>query len=126
MAADAGVVLGDALTLALAAFAHAGPMRRALQALKYAGAARLAPVLARAAEPELRTLLRVTETAVLVPVPVHRDRQRERGYNQAELLARALGRATGLEVRELLERVRPTCTTPSRPLDRVARHRRAP
>lgn len=28
---------------------------------------------------------------VIVPVPLHSSRQRERGYNQAELLARALG-----------------------------------
>ena len=27
---------------------------------------------------------------VVVPVPLHRDRRRERGYNQAELIARPL------------------------------------
>jgi ComF family protein len=35
---------------------------------------------------------------VLVPVPLHPTRQRERGYNQAELLARALGNQIGLPV----------------------------
>ena len=29
---------------------------------------------------------------MIVPVPLHRSRLRERGYNQAELLARAVGR----------------------------------
>lgn len=33
--------------------------------------------------------------AVLVPVPLHSRRARERGYNQSELLARALARAAG-------------------------------
>jgi ComF family protein len=35
---------------------------------------------------------------VLVPVPLHRRRQKERGYNQAELLARELGNALGIRV----------------------------
>jgi ComF family protein len=114
VAPDAGVVLGDALVLALAAFAYAGPMRRALAALKYSGASRLAPMLARAATPSLRTLLAISGPAMLVPVPVHAERRRERGYNQAELIARALGPAV-----PLLERVRPT--TKQHRLDRAAR-----
>lgn len=37
-------------------------------------------------------------TAVLVPVPLHRRRQRERGFNQAALLCSLLGEATGVPV----------------------------
>ena len=33
---------------------------------------------------------------VVVPVPLHPDRQRERGYNQAELIARPLARRLGI------------------------------
>jgi ComF family protein len=36
--------------------------------------------------------------AVLVPVPLHRRRERERGFNQSLLLARALANAWGLSV----------------------------
>ena len=119
VAPDAAVVVGDALVLAMAAFAHAGPMRRALAALKYSGASRLAPILARAAAPALAPLLAVRGSATLVPVPVHRERLRSRGYNQAELIARALARTSRQPYETLLERVRPT--TRQHRLDRVAR-----
>jgi ComF family protein len=45
---------------------------------------------------------------------VHAERRRERGYNQAELIARALGPSHAI-----LERVRPT--TKQHRLDRAAR-----
>ena len=35
---------------------------------------------------------------VLVPVPVHRKRERERGFNQSSLLSHELGRLNGLPV----------------------------
>jgi len=39
---------------------------------------------------------------IVVPVPLHRARERERGYNQAELLARPLARNLRLPCRSLL------------------------
>ncbi len=119
MAPDAGVVIGDSLALAHAAFAHAGRMRRALAALKYNGASRLAPVLARASLPALGTLVAVSGAAALVPVPIHADRRRVRGYNQAELIARELAKGSRLATAPLLRRVRPT--TKQHRLDRAAR-----
>ena len=118
---DAGVVVGESLCLALAAFAHEGPIRRAIAALKYTGAARLAPILASACAPYLGQLLAISGPATLVPVPVHRERRRARGYNQAELIARELGRAMGLPVVDALDRTRPT--TKQHHLDRLARLR---
>ncbi|MFO8184037.1 MAG: hypothetical protein R6U39_07670 [Candidatus Aegiribacteria sp.] len=41
---------------------------------------------------------------VIVPVPVSRKRRRERGYNQAALIAGRLASATGTAMRELLAR----------------------
>jgi ComF family protein len=111
-APDAGVVLGDALWLAVAAFAYDGPMRRALAALKYMGSSRLAPVLASAALPALRSLLAAAGAPLpltLVPVPVHAERRRARGYNQAELLSASLAASLRLShAPTLLERTRPT------------------
>jgi len=121
LAPDAGVAMGESLVLALAAFAHEGPIRRALAALKYTGAARLAPILARASAAHLAELLAISGAASLVPVPVHRERRRARGYNQAELIARELGRQTRLPAVDALDRVRPT--TKQHRLDRLARLR---
>ncbi len=107
-AADPGIVVGEAMELAMAAFLHEGTTRRVLQRLKYGGAGRLAVPLARAAAPTLLALLAQSGPAPLVPVPVHAARRRQRGYNQAELLAIEMGRRTGLPVLDLLQRHRPT------------------
>ncbi len=90
-----------------APFLMTGAIREAIYALKYRGL--------RAAAPELGGLLarhlagRSMPGEVLVPVPLHPRRLRQRGYNQAALLAREVSRATGLPVREdLLARRRNT------------------
>jgi len=119
VAADAGVVIGEALTLAVAAFAYEGAVRRALQRLKYGGARRLAQPLARAAVPALRGLLVASGPAPLVPIPIHPERRRLRGYNQAALIAAALCAEVDLPSREVLSR--PRGTTRQHRLDRVAR-----
>jgi ComF family protein len=121
LAADPGVVVGDALEVALAAFAYGGPLRRALAGLKYGSAARVAAPLADQATDALRPLLAVAPDATLVPVPVHGDRLRERGYNQAALIARHLSHAAGRPVADVLQRSR--ATTKQHRLDRAARLR---
>ena len=40
----------------------------------------------------------IAERTALIPVPLARDRQRERGYNQSELLARGIGHAWRIPV----------------------------
>lgn len=119
VAADAGVVIGTHLALGVGAFAYEGPLRRALAQLKYEGAGRVASTLARACLPSFRTLVGVAGPAVLAPVPVHVERLRSRGYNQAGLIANELGRATGLPVRNLLVRARSTAR--QHRLDRTGR-----
>lgn len=119
IAADPGIVVGDQLTLAIAAFAYDGSLRRALQRLKYAGTARVAAALATAALPTLQALLAITGPVPLVPVPLYRERERERGYNQAALLADRLGASASLPVAALL--VRQRATSKQHRLDRAAR-----
>jgi ComF family protein len=121
LAADPGVVIGQAFLLAMAAFSHGGQLRKALERLKYAGARRVATPIAGAAAPALRQLLIISGPAVLVPVPIHPSRLRHRGYNQAELIAEALGAATSVPVLDLMVRARET--TKQHRLDRADRLR---
>jgi ComF family protein len=123
--ADPAIVVGESLTLAVAAFRHEAAVRRALARLKYGGAASIAGPLARAARPALEGLLAVTGPAVLVPVPVHRERLSRRGYNQAALLATGLAPGGAgsppLPVVDCLERRRATIRMHG--LDRAGRLR---
>lgn len=48
--------------------------------------------------------------SVFVPVPLHKKKLRKRGYNQAELLAKGLGKRFGLPVVDCLQRVKETKT----------------
>jgi len=83
-------------------------LRRLLHQFKYHGWRRLAPAFAH---PMLPLLAGMPAEAVLVPVPLGRRRQRQRGYNQAAELASALGRQAGVPVwPALLSRHRETGT----------------
>lgn len=94
-----------------------GIARRALHSLKYAGERRLAAPLGSAIA---RRWARVGVAGdMLVPVPASPDRVRERGYDQAGLLAREAGRRLGIPAVAALERTR--ATTAQFDLDRAAR-----
>jgi ComF family protein len=97
----------------------AGVVRHALHALKYAGERRLAEPLGAAVA--ARWTCSGGDGDLLVPVPVHASRRRERGYDQAELIAAAAGRALRLPMLPAVERTR--ATTAQYRLDR--RHRAA-
>jgi ComF family protein len=83
-----------------------GSLQRAIHTFKYRGRPQLASPLGG----ELaKAIGRATVSPeALAYVPLHPQRQRERGFNQAERLARAGGRELGLPVVDGLRRVRPT------------------
>lgn len=82
--------------------AFTGPTRAALHALKYDGERRLATPLGDALAARWRRA--GIGGDVLVPVPVHASRRRERGFDQAELLADVAARGLRLPVDVALER----------------------
>lgn len=109
---------GRPFDLARAAFLYREPLRGALHRLKFGGRISLGTGLAdllveAVSEPhpgsvELRALP-FDEIDFVCPVPLHPARERQRGFNQAELLGRPVSEALGkpFEAR-LLVRVRET------------------
>jgi ComF family protein len=89
------------------AFVFKDAIRDAIHALKYRGAREVAEPLAwRMTQAWYQQQL---HGDVLVPVPLYLDREVERGYNQAYLLARALAPQIGVPMEaSLVFRVRPT------------------
>lgn len=89
------------------AVAYEGPIEQAIHRFKYQGWRRLAAPLALfMAE---RMVVEGLAASHALAVPLHRDRLRARGYNQAELLAREVRRRLALaEPRGALVRVRAT------------------
>ena len=87
---------------------YAGPLRDCVVALKYGGRHRTAERLASRLRDDARCRAVLGASDLLVPVPLHGNRERGRGFNQAELLARALGRPSGVRVCRALTRTRDT------------------
>ena len=71
-------------------------MRQAIHQLKYQNLRALVVPLARLLQDYL--IVNPVPAEILVPVPLHQKRLRERGYNQSSLLARALGKLTNLPI----------------------------
>lgn len=95
---------------ARSAFLYSGVARRVVAALKYGGERGLAHVMAQAAYPVFRELAEELDKPVVTWVPSHSSTIRERGFNQARLLARALVELAdrGLETCELIVKKRKT------------------
>ena len=112
---------------ARAAARYGDLVREAIHALKFRGrramAVPLGDLLAETAARELAG----RPVDVLVPVPLHRRRERERGFNQSELLARRVGAARGIPVasRAVIRRAATTPQTELTAAERLANVRSA-
>lgn len=94
-ALQAGAARLPGIDYHVAACAYAFPVDQLVQQLKFGGrmplARTLGLLLADAAAQQPRP-------AALVPVPLHPQRERQRGFNQAEAIARVTGRALQIPV----------------------------
>jgi ComF family protein len=84
---------------------YEGWLRDAIVHFKYQGEYARADHLADLLSPTVTTMGSVD---ALVPVPMHRNRVAERGYNQSALLARRVANGTALPVSDALARIRET------------------
>ena len=80
-----------------------------LYRFKYAGRQEYGKYYAREVENYLGEAIRCWNADVLVPVPIHYTRKHDRGYNQAEVLAKELGKLLEIPVdTRLIKRVKKT------------------
>lgn len=89
---------------------YGGVLKRTLAALKYDHQPQLAQPLGDwLAQAWLRSTLATRKPLIVVPIPMHRDKQKQRGFNQAERMARAFCQRTQLPLQpQALVRCRAT------------------
>jgi ComF family protein len=99
---------------------YSGPIQDLIHSFKYSHRVHLDRPLGLLLAQQLAPFRAELEPELIVPVPLHRKRLRQRGYNQSQLLAEVLGKAWRLPVEVgNLRRVR--WTEPQTNLDAVER-----
>jgi len=83
--------------LARSTFLFKGPVKELIHAFKYQSYQSVAPWLVRSMLETFHAEPRFADCDLVTAVPLHPVRQRERGFNQSELLARQLARHLGLD-----------------------------
>jgi len=87
---------------------YEGALVRAILLLKFEDIDPLGKLFARRLVEVVVNSGAAFQADVVVPVPLHRQRERERGYNQAALIAKPLAKRLGLPYKSvLLTRIRP-------------------
>ena len=102
-----------AFEFASAPYLSRGILRHLIHRYKYDGHLYLRNTFAELLGRAWRDTRIPQSDAVLVPVPLHPRRRRERGFNQADELARLLSRQSALPVLPALKRTRYTTTQTS-------------
>lgn len=95
-----------------------GPMKEVIHHLKYSGLTDLSEVVGEIIVQKLSSI-EMIRNAVIVPVPLNKKRQAERGFNQSELIARYVAKSIGISGANALGRTRDT--TPQAELKRANR-----
>jgi ComF family protein len=96
-------------TMARALGSYEGSLQEAIHRWKYQGKTYLSPFLGEWMAEGLNRYWDPNLFALIIPVPLHKKRLRERGFNQALLLVKELSRRTGIPYRKrILRKKRPT------------------
>ena len=103
-----------------AVFAYDQVMRRSISMFKYHNRREYAKFYAREMQKQCSHFLKICAPEVILPVPVHGRKKRKRGFNQAELVAKELGKLTKIPV-DTRYLIRTEETTPQKELTRSQR-----
>jgi len=86
-------------------FVKNGKVQRMLHELKYLGAKEVGRYLGRALGEALQSSVRFADVEYVVPVPLHPRREKERGYNQSEIIAEGMEEKGYLIIPQALKRL---------------------
>ena len=104
--------------------AYDGELRELIHLLKYERVEPAAGLLGQMLSEAIQKLNLTADSVLVVPVPLHRSKRRQRGFNQAELIVRAALKRKALPnsgmMVDVLERTRPTASQIG-----LTRHQRA-
>jgi ComF family protein len=88
---------------------YEGPLQEAIHRWKYEGKIGLSPIFGKWMAERLSYYWDPQCFDLILPVPLHQQRLRERGFNQALLLVRELSRRTSIPYRmKVIQKKRPT------------------
>lgn len=98
-------------SLAMMAFGKKNLAQKIIHEIKYKNNPALGLLMGRIMGEALITQGLHSQFDIMVPVPLHPDRQKQRGYNQAELFCKGLNQVTGLPFNiNILTKIRKTET----------------
>lgn len=83
-----------------ALFSYNETMRKSIEAFKYKNRQEYAKFYGKELAAAYQKQIKKWGAEAIIPVPIHRSRYLERGYNQAALIAYSLAEYTGLSVKE--------------------------
>lgn len=99
-----------------AVFSYEKEMKLSMYRFKYSNRREYAEFYAKKAKEAYGKWVIYRDIEAIVPIPLYAGKQRKRGYNQAEIFAKCLGRQMGIPVeKNLIKRVRNT--TPQKELN---------
>lgn len=106
-AAEPSLICGECLTLppsftmTLCPFSYEFPVKQVIKRIKYSKQRYWVNALCWALSQEYLLALKnhaITKPDLLIPIPIHKSKRKERGYNQAELIAKTLSKSTNIAI----------------------------
>lgn len=102
-----------------ALWCHTAVVRKSIYRFKYYNQRDYGLTFAKEMSKELKQTIKRWNPQVIIPVPLCQRRRRERGFNQALILAKQLGETEKIPVREWVSRIKET--SPQKELDKKKR-----
>lgn len=79
---------------------YKGAVKKSIHRLKYSNRREYAIAYGQEMESRYGDWIRRHSFEAIIPIPLHKKRKRQRGYNQAELIGREISRLTGIPLRK--------------------------